>query len=41
MVEDSKESDICIHVKNNETSTVQEAHITILHSICGLIDQNV
>ncbi len=36
-----KESDICIHVKSNETSTVQEAHITILHSICGLIDQNV
>ena len=36
-----KESDICIHVKNDETSTVQEAHITILHSICNLIDQNV
>ncbi len=36
-----KESDICIHVKSNETSVIQEAHITILHSICYLIDQNV
>ena len=36
-----KESDVCIHVKHKETSTVQETHITILHSICSLIDQNV
>lgn len=36
-----KESDVCIHVKSNETSTIQEAHITILHSICCLIDQNI
>ena len=36
-----KESDVCIHVKNDDTSIVQEAHITILHSICYLIDQNV
>ena len=29
-----KISDICIHVKENETSIIQECHMSILHCIC-------
>ena len=31
-------SDICITVKSNETSLIQEAHITLIHGICRCID---
>ena len=31
-------SDICIVIDSNETSTIQEAHITLLHSVCFCIE---
>jgi phosphoheptose isomerase len=31
-------SDICVTVKSSETSFIQEAHITLIHSICRCID---
>ena len=34
-----KISDICIHVKENETSIIQESHMSILHCICIGLDK--
>ena len=34
----SKISDKCIIVKSNETSHIQEAHISIIHAICESLD---
>ena len=33
-----KLSDICIHVKNENTAYIQEAHMSILHCICEILD---
>ena len=33
-----KISDICIHVNNQNTAHIQEAHMSILHCICELLD---
>ena len=33
-------SDLCITVKSNETSNIQEAHITILHAICFCLEKD-
>lgn len=33
-----KNSNISIKVKSNETATIQEAHMTILHSICYFLE---
>tara|TARA_B100001057_G_scaffold309601_1_gene309608 strand:- start:12935 stop:13735 length:801 start_codon:yes stop_codon:yes gene_type:complete len=35
-----KISDIYIHVKNNNTAVIQEAHMSILHAICIYLDNN-
>ena len=35
-----KISDIYIHVKNNNTAIIQEAHMSILHAICIFLDTN-
>ena len=32
-------SDICITVKSNETSNIQEGHITLLHCICFCLEE--
>ena len=34
-------SDIVILVENNVTSFIQEAHISILHCICEIIDDQL
>ena len=34
-----KISDICIHVKEQETSVIQESHMSILHCICIGLDK--
>lgn len=36
-----KISDICIHVKEMETSVIQEAHMSILHCICIGLDKTI
>jgi len=33
-----KISDICIHIKNDNTAHIQEAHMSILHCICVMLD---
>jgi D-sedoheptulose 7-phosphate isomerase len=35
-----KISDMFIHVKNNNTAVIQEAHMSILHAICIYLDNN-
>ena len=32
-------SDICITVKSNETSIIQEGHISLIHGICHHLDE--
>ena len=32
-------SDITFHIKNNITSQIQEAHMTILHCVCELLEE--
>ena len=34
-------SDICIHVKNNITAFIQEAHMSILHCICEILEKDL
>ena len=34
-------SDICIHVKNNTTAFIQEAHMSILHCICEILEKDL
>ena len=34
-----KISNLCIHVKNNNTAYIQEAHMSILHCICICLDK--
>ena len=34
----AKISDILLHVKNNSTAMVQQAHITLAHAICELLE---
>jgi phosphoheptose isomerase len=34
-------SDICIHVKNNTTAFIQEAHMSILHCICEILENDL
>ena len=34
-------SDLSIHVKNNNTSIIQEAHMSILHCICIGLDKHM
>ena len=36
-----KISDLSIHVKNNNTSIIQEAHMSILHCICIGLDKHM
>tara|TARA_B100000886_G_scaffold311844_1_gene247402 strand:+ start:259 stop:837 length:579 start_codon:yes stop_codon:yes gene_type:complete len=36
-----KISDICFHVKNNTTSLIQEAHMSLLHCICELLEEKL
>lgn len=36
-----KKSDICIHVDNNVTAFIQEAHMSIMHCICEILDQEL
>jgi len=36
-----KFSDICIHIKNNNTSFIQEAHLVIIHLICIFLDKKI
>lgn len=36
-----KKSDICIHVKNNVTAFIQEAHMSILHCICEILEMEL
>ena len=36
-----KISNICIHVKNKDTSIIQEAHMSILHCICIGLDSKL
>ena len=33
-----KKSDICIHVANNTTAFIQEAHMSIMHCICEILE---
>ena len=33
-----KISNICIHVKSQNTAYIQKAHMSILHCICEIID---
>lgn len=34
-------SDICIHVKNDTTAFIQEAHMSILHCICEILEKEL
>jgi len=34
-------SDIVFHVKNNITSFIQEAHMSILHCVCELLEEKL
>ena len=34
-------SDIVVHVENDVTSFIQEAHISILHCICEILDDQL
>ena len=34
-------SDICIHVKNDTTAFIQEAHMSILHCICEILEKEI
>ena len=34
-----EKSDICIKVRSNKTSIIQEIHILIIHLICELLDR--
>ena len=34
-------SDICIHVKNDTTAFIQEAHMSILHCICEILEKDL
>ena len=36
-----KISDIVFHVKNNITSFIQEAHMSILHCVCELLEEKL
>jgi len=36
-----KKSDICIHVKNDVTAFIQEAHMSILHCICEILENDL
>jgi phosphoheptose isomerase len=36
-----KKSDICIHVDNNVTAFIQEAHMSIMHCICEILEQEL
>ena len=33
-----KKSDLCIHVNNDVTAFIQEAHMSILHCICEILE---
>ena len=33
-----KISNVCIHVKSQNTAYIQEAHMSILHCICEMLD---
>jgi|TARA_B100001964_G_scaffold29388_1_gene29988 D-sedoheptulose 7-phosphate isomerase len=33
-----KNSNICIHIKSQNTAYIQEAHMSILHCICEILD---
>lgn len=37
----AKLADVCLIVASNETSRIQEAHITIGHILCGLVEQAI
>ena len=34
-------SDITFHIKNNITSFIQEAHMSILHCVCELLEEKL
>ena len=34
-------SDITFHIKNNSTSFIQEAHMSILHCVCELLEEKL
>ena len=34
-------SDINFHIKNNITSFIQEAHMSILHCVCELLEEKL
>jgi D-sedoheptulose 7-phosphate isomerase len=34
-----KLSDLSIHIPSNKTSFIQEAHMSILHCVCEIIDK--
>ncbi len=36
-----KKSDICIHVKNSVTAFIQEAHMSIMHCICEILEEEL
>lgn len=33
--------DICLHVPSDRTSRIQEGHLAILHTLCGLVDEEL
>ena len=37
----SELADICIHAQSDETNYIQEAHITMGHLICGLVEKEI
>jgi len=39
--EAGKEADFCLAVPSKDTPRVQEAHITILHIICDLVEEGL
>ena len=36
-----KISDICFHIKNNTTSFIQEAHMSLLHCTCEILEEKL
>ena len=36
-----KLSEICFHIENNVTSFIQEAHMSLLHCVCELLEDEL
>ena len=36
-----KISDLCFHVKNNTVSIIQEAHMSLLHCVCEILEEKL